>query len=99
MPNRPSRGFTEKSPYKAGFAQGSFGAQIELGYFLGKKHLLSVAGRFGIALTEASDTMVMSVAAMLRYKFFVLGGGRKDIFSLYIGAEAGGGNLWAAWTM
>ncbi len=84
----------EASPYTAGMALGPLGGQVEFGYFLGKSHLISLAARFGMAQTETSDTPVIAWQALARYRFFVLGGGKKDLFSLYLGAEVGGAMLY-----
>jgi len=86
--------FLGASPYSAGLALGPLGAQAEFGYFLGRRHLLSLAGRFGLALSETSDTPVIAWQAALRYRFYLLGAGRRDLFSLYVGAELGGGQLY-----
>jgi hypothetical protein len=85
--------FDGHSPYSAGFALGHLGGQVEFGYFLAQRHLLSLAGRFGIVLSEVSETPVISWQALLRYRFFVVGGGATDLFSLYLGAEAGAGMI------
>ncbi len=86
--------FTGANPYSAGFALGHLGGQAEFGYFLGKRHLLSLAGRFGLALSETSDTPVISWQALLRYRFYLLGAGKSDVFSLYVGAQLGGGQIY-----
>ncbi len=82
--------FKGYSPHVAGFALGPIGAQAEFGYFLGASHLLSVAGKFGIVFSDLSDTQVISWQAMLRYRYFVVGGGKEDLFSFYLGGEVGG---------
>lgn len=86
--------FMEAKPYSAGLAMGPLGGQAELGYFLGRRHLLSVAGRFGMAMSETSDTPVIAWQALVRYRFFLLGGGAKSLFSLYLGAEVGGAMIY-----
>jgi hypothetical protein len=89
-----AQSWLEASPYTAGFAAGPLGGQIEFGYFLGQSHLISLAAKFGVALTETSDTPVIAWQALARYRFFVLGGGKKDLFSMYIGAELGGAMIY-----
>jgi hypothetical protein len=84
----------DSSPYTAGFAIGPLGGQIEFGVFVGKSHLISLAARIGVAQSETSDTPVVAWQAMARYRFFVLGGGKKDLFSLYLGAEVGGAMIY-----
>lgn len=84
----------KKSPYEAGFALGPIGATLEFGYFLGRSHLLSAAGRFGMVFSDVSDTAVITYQGFLRYRFYALGGGRRDLFSLYLGAQVGGGVLY-----
>lgn len=84
------RSFEDFQPHVAGFALGPIGAQVEFGYFLGASHLLSVNGRFGVSFTDYSETAVVSWMATLRYRYFILGGGKSDLFSLYAGAELGG---------
>ncbi|MFH2007239.1 MAG: hypothetical protein ABI333_11680, partial [bacterium] len=81
-------------PHVAGFALGPMGAQIEFGYFLGARHLLSLAGRFGVALSDVSSTPVLAFQGLLRYRFFLLGGGKTDVFAFYLGAEIGGGKIY-----
>lgn len=86
--------FLKAKPFSAGLALGPLGGQVEFGYFLGRSHLLSLAGRFGMAMSETSDTPVIAWQALLRYRFFLVGGGKKDVFSLYLGAEAGGAMIY-----
>lgn len=86
--------FMEASPYSPGMALGPLGGQAEFGYFIARSHLLSLAGRFGVALSETSDTPVISWQALLRYRFFLLGGAKRDFFGLYVGAEVGGGQIY-----
>jgi len=86
--------FMEATPYTAGMAVGPLGGQAEFGYFLARSHLVSVAGRFGMALSETSDTPVIAWQALVRYRFYLLGGGAKSLFSLYIGAEVGGAMIY-----
>lgn len=82
------------SPHVPGFALGPVGGQAELGYFLGASHLLSVHGRFGVSFSDVSETTVISWVASLRYRFFILGGGKTDLFSLYVGGEVGGAQIY-----
>lgn len=84
------RSFKDLQAHVAGFALGPVGAQIEFGYFLGASHLLSVNARFGISFSDMSETSVISWMATLRYRYFILGGGKSDLFSLYAGGEVGG---------
>ncbi|MFH2007240.1 MAG: hypothetical protein ABI333_11685 [bacterium] len=82
------------NPYEAGLALGPIGGQLEFGYFLAKRHLLTLTGRFGVSFSDVSDTPVLSFQALLRYRFYAVGGGKKDIFSLYLGAQVGGAILY-----
>ncbi len=82
------------SPHVAGFAVGPIGGQVEFGYFVGASHLLSLAGRFGVVTSDLSDTPVIAWQALLRYRFFVVGGGKADVFGFYAGAQIGGAVLY-----
>ena len=82
------------SPQVAGFALGPLGASIEFVYFVARQHLLSVGGRFGVAMSDKSETSVLAYQAHLRYRFFAVGGGAKDIFAFYVGGELGGGTIY-----
>ncbi|MDY0000442.1 MAG: hypothetical protein RBU30_04010 [Polyangia bacterium] len=84
------RSFKNLQAHVAGFALGPIGAQLEFGYILAAKHLLSVNARFGISFSDMSETSVISWMATLRYRYFILGGGKSDLFTLYAGAEVGG---------
>ena len=69
------------------------GAQIEAGYFLARSHLLSVAARFGVVFSDLSETQVISWQALLRYRFYILGTKKSDIFALYVGGQIGGATI------
>jgi hypothetical protein len=88
------KAFGGDMPHVAGFALGPVGGQIDAGYFLGTQHLLTLVFRLGVSFSGVSESVVLSLLAMLRYRFFVLGGGKKDLFGLYLGPEVGGGVLY-----
>lgn len=82
------------APHVPGFALGPIGGQAEFGYFLAPSHLLSVHGRFGVSMSDVSQTTVISWMASLRYRFFIVGGGKADLFAFYVGGEVGGAQLY-----
>jgi hypothetical protein len=75
---------------RGGLAEGYLGAQLEAGYHLGPRHLLSLAARVGRARSDTSVTPVVSWQLLLRYRYYFLTG----LVRPYLGAEIGGGTVY-----